>query len=236
MNGLLAGLIHAVQIIKHRADICMTDILRLQLCSPGIKAFDGLRTHPHEARNTYTHGGFCQQFKRPAWWYLAGSGLQHGVLVLQRRGTILKDDPNNIRRIAGGVITLIHSTDVMSHQHDGAGDFGLKQKFMQLGGDMVGVARSWQRVAPAETGAVIRADASGAGEHRLDPSPGHRVVSQTRFQYDGGRTATCANDVHPVAIDGVESAGRLIRRPKEVKSDRVEGAAAGQGSHEYYHD
>ncbi len=214
----------------------MTDILRLQFGCVGVKAFDGLRTHPKEARNSRTHCGFCQQLKRPTWWHLALQGLVHGVLVLQRRGTILKDDPNNICRIAGGVITQIHSTDGMSHQHDGSGDFGLKQKFVQLGGDMVGVARSWQRVAPAESGAVIRADARGAGEHRLNPSPGQRVVSQTRFQYDGGRAAPCANDVHPVAVDGVESAGRRIRRPKEVKSDRVVSAAAGQDSHEYYHD
>src|ERR1035441_9276119 len=43
MNGLLAGSIDTVHIGEHPADMCLADILRLQLCSPGIKAFDGLR-------------------------------------------------------------------------------------------------------------------------------------------------------------------------------------------------
>jgi len=56
------------------------------------------------------------------------------------------------------------------------------------------------------------------GEQRLHAFPGERVVSQARFQNDGGRAATRAIQVHPVAVDGVEGAGRRIMRPEDVKA------------------
>jgi len=45
-----------------------------------------------------------------------------------------------------------------------------------------------------------------------------------------------AIQVHPVAVDGVEGAGRRIMRPEDVKGDRVIGAAAGHGCRKYHHD
>src|ERR1039457_3395947 len=121
----------------------------------------------------------------------------------------------------------------MAHQDDWTRVRGLKQKAVQLDGDAVGVARSWLCVTVTISSPVVRADASGPGDCRLDLAPNEGFVSKPRFQHKRRGTASRAVDVHLVTIDEIYASSRPVVRTEKPNSDRIQCGASGYGRRQY---
>jgi len=111
----------------------------------------------------------------------------------------------------------------MADQDVRRGNFAGFEKSVEIGGNVFGVAGffGWSGVGPADAGAVVRADASEAGNVGLDSDPGgNGEVTEAGVEDDGGLGFVCccggggsgrvarAVEVHTAATDVEEDAGR----------------------------
>jgi hypothetical protein len=147
--------------------------------------------------------------------------------LLQRRGAIDEDEASDLAGIVGGVVADVDAGDGVAHEDDGAVDMGGREEGVEFGGDVVGVAGRREGLAPAEAGAVVRADAGGLSEGGLDAAPDEAVVAEAGVEDEGGRTGARTVEAHAMAVDGVEGAGRMGEGTMD--QDGVGSAAGGGG-------
>src|ERR1700741_787196 len=95
---------------------------------------------------------------------------------------------------------------------------------MQFSGNMIGITGRWERIAPAEAGSIIRADARSLREGRLHPAPDEPVVAQPSVENNSRRAASAAVDAHRVPLHQKCLPGRRVA--KAIEADPVEGTTA----------
>jgi hypothetical protein len=98
----------------------------------------------------------------------------------------------------------------------------LKQ-IMQLGHNLHSIARLWTRFTPSIACTVIGADACELTDFPLNGRPFDRETAVPRVNYNDGRTASYAVDVHKMAIYLHQFARRRELLPCVGESDSLVG-------------
>src|SRR5689334_7922341 len=91
---------------------------------------------------------------------------------------------------------------------------------MKLRDDVNGVTRSRLRIAPAESGTIVRANPSSLSQLRLDLLPIEPVVPATALEHDSRRARAGAVEMHLVAVDQIELSrdGIALRKAMDIDS------------------
>jgi len=128
--------------------------------------------------------------------------------------------------------TVDESAKVVSNENVRAGNRSAIEEPVQFVGNIRGGARRIRRVAPTETGAIVRTNASKATDLRLNQLPNNGGFGWTSLQDDSGTPRTRTVDVKPQPTDVHEFSGGRIAIAFPLRHRQLKyGAGCNDQSH-----